>query len=155
MLQVTVQVKDHEYPIYIGASLFPDSDKFAPYLCSDQVLVVSNETVAPLYLDAIEQSLGSAKVTSYLMPDGELYKSFSTFQAIMDCLIKNRFRRNATIIALGGGVVGDITGFASACYQRGVPFIQVPTTLLAMVDSSVGGKTAINHPDAKNMIGAF
>ena len=155
MIQVTVSVNDHQYPIFIHSGLIEQKGLLQPYIKSDQIFLVSNETVGPLYAQKLASQLSEYHVETFLMPDGEQYKSFDTFQAIMDRLIDKQYRRNATLIALGGGVVGDITGFAAACYQRGVDFIQVPTSLLAMVDSSVGGKTAINHPLAKNMIGAF
>ncbi|MCO7224474.1 3-dehydroquinate synthase [Pleionea sp. CnH1-48] len=152
--QVTVHTEDCHYPIFIGSDLFDSELSLSSYIVSPQVLLVSNETVAPLYLEHVK-NLIDGDVSVYLMPDGEEHKSFATFSSLMDSLIEGNFRRNATLIALGGGVVGDMTGFVAACYQRGVPFIQVPTSLLAMVDSSVGGKTAINHPQAKNMVGAF
>ena len=118
-------------------------------------MVISNETVAPLYLDSLVESLSGFQVYSHILPDGEEYKNLDVLDGIFDALLRVPCDRQTTLIALGGGVVGDITGFAAACYQRGVPFIQIPTTLLAQVDSSVGGKTAVNHPRGKNMIGAF
>ncbi len=120
-------------------------------------MVISNVTVAPLYLATVRQSLVAAgwEVLDYLLPDGEQYKNMATWSAMMDALMQHQLARNEPVIALGGGVVGDMVGFAAACYRRGVPFIQIPTTVLAQVDSSVGGKTAISHPDGKNMIGAF
>ncbi len=125
----------------------------APARC----MVISNEIVAPLYMDTVRQSLEQAgwQVSEYILPDGERYKTIDSFSRIMDALMQARLSRNEPVLALGGGVVGDMTGFAAACYRRGIPFIQIPTTLLAQVDSSVGGKTAINHPHGKNMIGAF
>jgi 3-dehydroquinate synthase len=122
---------------------------------SSQVLVVTNETIAPLYLDQVLEGLRDRQVGTVILPDGEEYKTIDSAMAIFDELLRLKFNRNAHVIALGGGVVGDLTGFAAACYQRGVPFLQIPTTLLAQVDSSVGGKTAVNHPRGKNMIGAF
>ena len=118
-------------------------------------MVVTNEVVAPLYLDAVLSALGSYDVNLQVIPDGEQNKTLDTFQSLLDAAVSRRMARDSTIIALGGGVVGDIAGFAAACFQRGVRFVQIPTTLLAQVDSSVGGKTAVNHPGAKNMIGAF
>ena len=118
-------------------------------------MIVTNETVAPLYLDTIKTALNDYRLESVILPDGEQYKTLDTMQLIFDRLLEARLSRQVTIIALGGGVIGDMAGFAAACYQRGVPFIQVPTTLLSQVDSSVGGKTAVNHPLGKNMIGAF
>ncbi|WP_144392982.1 3-dehydroquinate synthase [Pleionea sediminis] len=155
MAQLTVDVKHHRYPIFIDNTILSQAEFFKPYIQSTQVFVITNETVGGLYLSKLNSVLDNYEVSTYFMPDGEAYKSFDTFQSIIEALIKNGLRRNATIIALGGGVVGDMAGFSAACYQRGIPFIQVPTTLLAMVDSSVGGKTAINHPLAKNMVGAF
>ncbi|HBE92240.1 MAG TPA: 3-dehydroquinate synthase, partial [Gammaproteobacteria bacterium] len=125
------------------------------YIPAQQVMVVSNETVAPLYMESILKTLYGYEVNTHILPDGEEFKSMQMLDGIFDALLKVPCDRQTTLIALGGGVVGDITGFAAACYQRGVPFIQVPTTLLAQVDSSVGGKTAVNHPRGKNMIGAF
>jgi 3-dehydroquinate synthase (EC 4.2.3.4) len=118
-------------------------------------MIVTNETVAPLYLGPVKQALGSHQVREVILPDGEVYKTLEVWSRIFDALLAERFARDCTLIALGGGVIGDMTGFAAACYQRGVDFIQVPTTLLAQVDSSVGGKTGLNHPAGKNMIGAF
>lgn len=154
MLTLEVDLGERSYPIYIGAGLL-GQDHCRRHLTSRQAMVVSNETVAPLYLDALTASLGDSRVDHVILPDGEQYKTVQGLEAIFDALIEHRHDRTTTLIALGGGVVGDMTGFAAACYQRGVAFIQVPTTLLAQVDSSVGGKTAVNHPGGKNMIGAF
>ncbi|MBI5040356.1 MAG: 3-dehydroquinate synthase [Gammaproteobacteria bacterium] len=143
------------YPIYIGTQLLADSRLFTPHIHGKQVLVVSNVTVAPLYLDALQSALPGYTLKHINLPDGEVYKTLDTLNMIFDALLENRFNRRCTLIALGGGVVGDICGFAAASYQRGVDFIQVPTTLLAQVDSSVGGKTGVNHKLGKNMIGAF
>ncbi|NVJ49878.1 MAG: 3-dehydroquinate synthase [Gammaproteobacteria bacterium] len=154
MKQVTVAVEGHQYPIFIGSPLLTTAS-FKDFISSNQVLIISNPTVAAHYLAPLQSALDEFDCEVFLMDDGESYKSLTTFNLIMERLISLGMRRNATIVALGGGVVGDIAGFSAACYQRGVPFIQVPTTLLAMVDSSVGGKTAVNHPLAKNMIGAF
>jgi len=142
------------YPIHIGSNLLDGSDLLSPFL-SKQVLIVSNTTVAPLYLDRVKSQLGERIVNTVILPDGETYKTMDSAMQVFDALLANHYSRNATLIALGGGVVGDLAGFAAACYQRGLPFIQIPTTLLAQVDSSVGGKTAVNHPRGKNMIGAF
>ncbi len=145
-----------EYPIHIGKHLLEQKALFAPFIHNRPVCVVSNVTVSPLYLKTLEKGLEGAKsLSSILLLDGETYKNAESLNQIYAALLKERFERRGVLIALGGGVVGDITGFAAATYQRGVDFIQVPTTLLAMVDSSVGGKTAINHPFGKNMIGAF
>jgi len=143
------------YPIIIEPNA-QDAWAFLPKLCeSDQVLVVTNETIAPLYLDRFKPYLDVSQTDTLILPDGEAYKTLATFETILDTLVAKGHRRNTTLIALGGGVIGDMVGFAAACYQRGVSFIQCPTSLLAMVDSSVGGKTAVNHRDGKNLIGAF
>lgn len=150
-----VNLGDRSYPIYIGTSLLSDAAFFAPHIRGRQVMVVTNETVAPLYLDRLKGALVDSDVATVVLPDGEAFKTWETLQLIFDGLLQARHERGTTIIALGGGVIGDMAGFAAACYQRGVEFIQVPTTLLSQVDSSVGGKTGINHPLGKNMIGAF
>jgi 3-dehydroquinate synthase len=155
MKTLTVELGSRSYPIHIGRHLLGAAELLAPHIVGQQVLVVSNETVAPLYLDKTLEALQGYEVASVILPDGEQYKTLDTANLIYDALLQNRFDRQCTLIALGGGVVGDITGFAAATYQRGVNFIQIPTTLLAQVDSSVGGKTGVNHPLGKNMIGAF
>jgi len=155
MKTLIVDLKDRSYPIYIGQSLLENETCFLPHIRGKQVLIVTNETIAPLYLEKLENTLSSLEARSVILPDGEQYKTLETTNRIFDSLLEERFDRNCTLVALGGGVIGDITGFAAACYQRGVNFIQVPTTLLAQVDSSVGGKTGVNHPMGKNMIGAF
>ncbi len=155
MKSLQVELGARSYPIYIGSDLLQQADLFSRHIDSRQVMVVSNETVAPLYLQKVLNSLAAKQVETIILPDGESFKTLSTTETIFDALIGKRFSRNATIIALGGGVVGDISGFAAACYQRGISFVQVPTSLLAQVDSSVGGKTGVNHPRGKNMIGAF
>ena len=127
----------------------------APHIRGRQVAIISNETVAPLYLERLTRSLAQFSVISVVLPDGEAFKTWETLQLIFDGLLTARHDRRTTVIALGGGVIGDMAGFAAACYQRGVDFIQIPTTLLSQVDSSVGGKTGINHPLGKNMVGAF
>lgn len=142
------------YPIYIGTDLF-SSNLFSSHVIDQQVCIVTNEKVAPLYLSTIQKNLEKFQCDAIILPDGEEHKTLATLSLIFDELIIKKHRRNTTLIALGGGVIGDITGFAAACYQRGVNFIQIPTTLLSQVDASVGGKTAVNHPLAKNMIGAF
>jgi len=143
------------YPIHIGRDLLARADLYGPHLDGRQVLVVSNETVAPLYLDQVLGALAGYDVHAVVLPDGERFKTMQTLSRVLDAAMDNRLARDATVVALGGGVIGDIAGFAAACYQRGVRYLQVPTTLLAQVDSSVGGKTAVNHPGGKNMIGAF
>jgi 3-dehydroquinate synthase len=143
------------YPIHIGPGLLRDAKLVDRVVDAEQTLVVTNDVVAPLYLEPLRRALGGRRVETVVLPDGEQHKTLATFERIIDRLIAARFHRDACIVALGGGVVGDVAGFAAASYQRGIPFVQMPTTLLAQVDSSVGGKTAVNHPAAKNMIGAF
>jgi 3-dehydroquinate synthase len=155
MQTLRVDLGERSYPIYIGADLLARADLLAPHIAGRQVAIVTNETVAPLYLGALETALAGYAVTSIVLPDGEAFKNWETLQAIFDGLLGARHDRRTTVVALGGGVIGDMAGFAAACYQRGVNFIQVPTTLLSQVDSSVGGKTGINHPLGKNMVGAF
>ncbi len=157
MRTVTVGLGARAYPIHIGEGLLARADLFLPHLPQRKVSVVTNTTVAALYLDKFSATLRGAgvEIVPVVLPDGEEHKNWQTLNAIFDALLSNRCERKSAIIALGGGVVGDLAGFAASSYQRGVPFIQVPTTLLAQVDSSVGGKTAINHPLGKNMIGAF
>ncbi|MFW5954035.1 MAG: 3-dehydroquinate synthase [Guyparkeria sp.] len=154
--QVNVDLGERSYPIFIDAGLI-DSDTLAPFIPSGRAVIVSNTTVAPLYAARLTSALEAAgkQVDLLALPDGEQYKNLETLEQIYDFLMEKQVDRKTTLIALGGGVIGDITGFAAASFQRGVPFIQVPTTLLAQVDSSVGGKTGINHPRGKNMIGAF
>lgn len=155
MQVLRVELGDRSYPIYIGEALLGQAALLQPHIKGRQVLVVTNETIAPLYLDKVVAVLGDYQVDSCILPDGEAYKTLDVLNQIFDKLLSARHNRTTTLIALGGGVVGDMTGFAAACYQRGVEFIQIPTTLLSMVDSSVGGKTGVNHPLGKNMIGAF
>ncbi len=151
-----VELGERSYPIYIGRELFADSDLLTRHVHGKQVAIVSNETIAPLYVERVRAALDSAALVSEIvLPDGEQYKTLEHVQQIFDRLLQAGHNRSTTLIAVGGGVVGDMTGFAAACYQRGVNFIQVPTTLLSQVDSSVGGKTGVNHPLGKNMIGAF
>ena len=152
---LTVDLGTRSYPIYIGAGLLADPEAYRPHIPGRQVMIVTNETVAPLYLERTKSALRDYQVDQVVLPDGERFKTLDTWNSIFDALLQARFGRDCTLVALGGGVVGDMAGFAAACYQRGVSFIQVPTTLLAQVDSSVGGKTGINHPAGKNMIGAF
>ncbi|WDE08405.1 3-dehydroquinate synthase [Thalassomonas viridans] len=143
------------YPIYIESGLFDDDNLLPGHIRGKRVCLVSNEIVHPLYAEKIKARLGDYQVDEIILPDGEAEKSLANFDKIMSHLLANGHGRDSTLIALGGGVIGDITGFAAACYQRGIDFIQIPTTLLSQVDSSVGGKTAVNHPLGKNMIGAF
>ena len=153
--QLRVELGARGYPIHIGPGLRHRADLFAQAIQGRQVLVVSDTTVAPLYLDDLCNALTEFECRTLVLPDGEEHKTLATVEHIFDTLLEQRFERSATVLALGGGVVGDMAGFAAACYQRGIPFVQVPTTLLAQVDSSVGGKTGVNHPHGKNMIGAF
>lgn len=155
MRTLTVDLAERSYPIYIGSSLLNNAQLYTPHIVGRKVAIVTNSTVAPLYLAQLREALQGYELTEIVLPDGESYKNWETLQLIFDALLADKHDRKTTLIALGGGVVGDMTGFAAACYQRGVNFIQVPTTLLAQVDSSVGGKTAINHPLGKNMVGAF
>lgn len=155
MQTLTVQLGERSYPIYIGAGLLGEPELLRPHFCGDQICIVTNETIAPLYLQALIDSLAPKDCLSVILPDGESHKNLATLNQIFDSLLTARHNRTTTLVALGGGVVGDMTGFAAACYQRGVNFIQIPTTLLSQVDSSVGGKTGINHALGKNMIGAF
>lgn len=152
---LTVALGARAYPIYIGSGLLSDPELYRPHVGGSQVMIVTNETVAPLYLDGLRTALADYQLGEVVLPDGEQHKTLEVWSRIFDALLLARFGRDCTLIALGGGVVGDMAGFAAACYQRGVAFIQVPTTLLAQVDSSVGGKTGINHAAGKNMIGAF
>lgn len=154
---ITVDLGERSYPIHIGERLLDRADLLLPHLPQKQVAIVTNATVAPLYLGQLQEALQTAgvAVVPVVLPDGESYKTSATLNLIFDVLLAARCERKTTLIALGGGVIGDLAGFAAAVYLRGVPFIQIPTTLLAQVDSSVGGKTGINHPLGKNMIGAF
>jgi len=155
MQTLHVDLAERSYPIYIGPGVLGSKEIFSRHIHGTQVAIVSNQTVAPLYLKALQSALEGYSLTTVILPDGEAYKNWETLQLIFDGLLDARFDRKSTLIALGGGVIGDMAGFAAACYQRGINFIQVPTTLLSQVDSSVGGKTGINHPLGKNMIGAF
>lgn len=152
---VRVELGNRSYPILIGQSLLEDSEIFRHHVRARDVLIVSNTIVAPLYLQTLEDSLQPRKIVATLLPDGEPHKTLSVVERMLDVLVANHFGRDCAVVALGGGVVGDLAGFAAAIYQRGVTFVQVPTTLLAQVDSAVGGKTGVNHPGGKNLIGAF
>ena len=157
MITLDLTLPDTRYPIHIGHGLLDQVELILPHLPIPQVAIVTNDVVAPLYLERLTRQLERLGVhcIPVVLPDGEANKNWQTLNLIFDALLSHNAERKTTLIALGGGVVGDMTGFAAACYQRGAPFIQIPTTLLAQVDSSVGGKTAINHPLGKNMIGAF
>ena len=150
---IVVALGERSYPIHVGPGLLDQPDLYG--LTAKQILVVTNEVVAPLYLQRVQAALRGRELDTLVLPDGERYKTLATFTTVIDRLIDGRFHRDCCLVALGGGVVGDLTGYVAASYQRGVDFVQIPTTLLAQVDSSVGGKTAVNHPRAKNMIGAF
>lgn len=152
---IPVNIDMRSYPLYLGYGVLQDPQYLRKHILADQVMIVSNETVAPLYLAHITKLLEGLQCEHITLADGEEYKNLQTASTIFDALLEKKFRRNSTLIALGGGVVGDITGFVAACYQRGINFIQIPTTLLAQVDAAIGGKTAVNHPLGKNMIGAF
>lgn len=155
MHTLTVDLGERSYPIYIGDALLGQPDLIKQHIPGNSAMIVTNETVAPLYLDKTQSMLSGIRYETTVLPDGEKYKNLEVLNQIYDGLLRNRFDRNTTIIALGGGVVGDMAGFAAASYQRGVHLIQIPTTLLSQVDSSVGGKTGVNHALGKNMIGAF
>jgi 3-dehydroquinate synthase len=155
MITITVELGERSYPIYIGSGLLGRAGVLDLHLRGRDVLIVTNEVVAPLYLGRLRGMITRGRVETLALPDGEAHKDLATAGRILDALVAHRLARDGVVIALGGGVVGDIAGFAAAIYQRGVDFIQVPTTLLAQVDSSVGGKTAVNHKDGKNLIGAF
>jgi len=155
MESLSVALGSRTYPIHIGAGLLARAELFRPYAGGGSVAVVTNPTVAALYLAPVKQALQGARIVEIVVPDGEQAKGWQTLETVFDALLAARLGRDGLIVALGGGVVGDLAGFAAAVYQRGIEFVQVPTTLLAQVDSSVGGKTAINHARGKNMIGAF
>ncbi|MCI0509107.1 3-dehydroquinate synthase [Chromohalobacter marismortui] len=152
-----VELDARRYPIHVGPGLLDDPDMLVPYLAGQQVMIVTSETVAPLYLERLKHALSGdgRDVREIVLPDGEHTKTLASVERIWDALLAAGFNRRCTLVALGGGVIGDMAGFAAACYQRGVAFVQVPTTLLSQVDSSVGGKTGVNHPRGKNMLGAF
>lgn len=161
---LTVELGERSYPIHIGSGILIESELLTEGIPGPDIMIVTNETIAPLYLETIlatfqnhpgRNNTENYRIETIALPDGEKYKNIEILNRVFDALLKRRYTRDCTLIALGGGVVGDMTGFAAACYQRGVAFVQVPTTLLAQVDSSVGGKTGVNHPLGKNMIGAF
>lgn len=155
MKTLTVDLGERSYPIYIGAGLLSQKELVTPYISGTQVMIVTNDVVAPLYLEQVKKLFTDFQCQQIILPDGEKHKTLTDLNLIYDALLSNHFDRYCTLIALGGGVVGDMTGYAAASYQRGVNFIQIPTTLLSQVDSSVGGKTGVNHALGKNMIGAF
>ena len=155
MKTIDIELPDNAYPVYLGRGLLSHGNIWEKHLGGGKVLVVSNETVAPLYLDSLLEAIGKHDAEVHVIPDGEQFKTIETWQGILDRLVGMQARRDASLLALGGGVVGDITGFAAASYMRGIRFLQSPTTLLAQVDASVGGKTGINHVRGKNLVGAF
>ncbi|MEW6995341.1 3-dehydroquinate synthase [Colwelliaceae bacterium MEBiC 14330] len=155
MAILNLELGIRSYPIYIDSGLLNKADLLSSHIRGKRVCIVTNDLVAPLYLESLKSKLADFIIDEVILPDGEAEKSLANFDVIMSHMLKHEHGRDTTMIALGGGVIGDITGFAAACYQRGVDFIQIPTTLLSQVDSSVGGKTAVNHPLGKNMIGAF
>ena len=156
MKTINIDLGQRSYPIYIGDNLLSNNIIFKKHIRSNKIAIVSNTTVAPIYLDTVISALGNNKeIIPIILPDGEQYKNIDTLNQIYDGLLQNKCDRDILLIALGGGVIGDITGYAAATFMRGVKFIQIPTTLLSQVDSSVGGKTGINHTLGKNMIGAF
>jgi len=152
---LSLDLAEKSYPIYISQGLLSQAELLTKHISGKQVMIVTNTTVAPLYLEQVKSLLGDYQISTVVLPDGEQYKTLDTVNLIFSALLEARFDRSCTLVALGGGVVGDMTGFAAASYQRGVSFIQIPTTLLSQVDSSVGGKTGVNHTLGKNMIGAF
>jgi 3-dehydroquinate synthase len=153
--ELKIDLAARSYPIFIGDGLLARTDLITRHAASDVFAIVSNATVAPLYLPTLQKTLAGTRAFDVVLPDGEEFKTLATVERILDALVARRVNRDGTVIALGGGVVGDMAGFAAACYQRGIAFIQLPTTLLAQVDSSVGGKTGVNHAAGKNLIGAF
>jgi 3-dehydroquinate synthase len=153
--RIEVDLGNRSYPIFIGAGAMGLTAEFAKAIPARDVLLVTNTTVGPLYAAKLKEALAPRRCVEVSLPDGEVHKTLANISRLLDVLIANRFARDACVVALGGGVVGDMAGFAAACYQRGIAFVQVPTTLLAQVDSSVGGKTGVNHPGGKNLIGAF
>lgn len=152
---ISINLGERSYPILIGPGLLSNAELLNQHMTATNLLIITNEVVAPLYLQKLKNALPAKKLHELVLPDGEHTKSMSTLNEVFDALVSARLNRDAAILALGGGVIGDMAGFAAACYQRGVDYYQVPTTLLSQVDSSVGGKTAVNHPGGKNLIGAF
>ncbi len=155
MITIDIRLERTRYPVYLGRGGLARRELWQRHLGPGKVLVVSNQVVAPLYLETLAQALDGRAFETHVIPDGEQHKTVATWQGILDALVGMQARRDACLVALGGGVVGDVTGFAAACYMRGVRFLQAPTTLLAQVDASVGGKTGVNHVRGKNLVGAF
>jgi 3-dehydroquinate synthase len=152
---IEVRLASNGYPVYLGGGILPDTALWNRHLGDGKTLIVTNDVVGPIYLDLVRDALGDRRPEVHVIPDGEPHKTVDTWYGILDKLVSMQARRDANLVALGGGVVGDITGFAAASYMRGIRFLQAPTTLLAQVDASVGGKTAVNHPRGKNLVGAF
>ena len=155
LTRIDIALGERSYPILIGGGLIDDAATLRGVIGARNLLIVSSETVAPLYMQRLQASLADRRVATLVLPDGEQFKTLDSMSRILDALVAHRMNRDAAVVALGGGVIGDMAGFAAACYQRGIDFVQVPTTLLAQVDSSVGGKTGVNHAHGKNLIGAF
>jgi len=153
--RLNIELGERSYPIFIGSGLLTDPRLLSEHIAARDLLIVTNDRVGPMYYPRLETALASKRIRSVMLPDGEEHKTLEVAMKIFDALVNERMNRDAAIVALGGGVVGDMAGFAAACYQRGIDYVQVPTTLLAQVDSAVGGKTAVNHPGGKNLIGAF
>ena len=155
MATLNLELGERSYPIFIESDLLEKENGISSFIRGNRVCIITNDLVAPLYLATLKAKLSDFTLDEVILPDGEAHKNLASFEIIIASLLENEHGRDTTLIALGGGVIGDITGFAAACYQRGINFIQIPTTLLSQVDSSVGGKTAVNHPLGKNMLGAF
>ncbi|OGO91377.1 MAG: 3-dehydroquinate synthase [Coxiella sp. RIFCSPHIGHO2_12_FULL_42_15] len=155
LLSLDVMLPHHHYPIYIGQDIFNAPALLQKHIAGKQVMIVTNDTLASLYLSRLQSALASWQCDHVVLPDGEQYKTLSQWERIIHALAEHKHHRDATLVTLGGGVIGDLGGFAAACYQRGIPFIQIPTTLLSQVDASIGGKTGVNHAIGKNLIGAF
>jgi 3-dehydroquinate synthase len=155
MATLNLELGERSYPIFIESGLLKNTTMLPSFIRGNRVCIVTNDIVAPLYLEVLKAKLIGFSIDEVVLPDGEAYKNLASFEVIIARLLENEHGRDTTLVALGGGVIGDIAGFAAACYQRGINFIQIPTTLLSQVDSSVGGKTAVNHPLGKNMVGAF
>ncbi len=155
MRTLELNLAERSYNIYIDEGLLNSRDLLSKYCRGEKVLILSNETIAPIYIDQLSSTIEHKNIHHLVLPDGEIYKNLDSYSHVLDFLVENQFRRNDTLVTLGGGVIGDLGGFVAASYQRGMDFIQVPTSLLAQVDSSVGGKTGVNHPGGKNLIGAF
>jgi 3-dehydroquinate synthase len=153
--RIDVSLGKRSYPIFIGAGAMGLREEMDRVVSARDVLLVTNTTVGPIYAAKLTAALAPRRCIEVVLPDGEVHKTLANVSRMLDVLVTNRFARDACVVALGGGVVGDMAGFAAACYQRGIAFVQIPTTLLSQVDSSVGGKTGVNHPGGKNLIGAF